>query len=233
LNGLCAPSSIDLKGVTEKYPVPIFFDKKNNAYFNFLNNYLCRKSYWGTHAEEDNRPILQQLTGNFTIPWSGKAPSMRRLLSSEFDSWCNTNRLKPKHKKILIIPDMDGIHDEDCLQWNHHNIRELSALVSSKGFRVVVASQNSGLYYGTKISTMGYDYRMIISAIRKSWMVLSSSVDWLLIAMMMSDCYLASTFTTKRLGLIENAEIIQAKNVIFTDRKWLSPMDVYAICEGS
>jgi hypothetical protein len=232
LNGLCENSNINIKVILDKYPVPIFLDKYNNVYFNLLNNYIIRKSYWGMYEEVTKKPILKQLMDNFTIPWDGQLPIMRKLTTDKFRSWCNINHIRDNSKIILIIINNDTIHDIDCLKWNIHNIKELSAFVSNIGFKVVIASKEHGLYYGSKLITIDYDYSMIFQLIKKSLMVLSTSIDWLLISMLISKCYIGSIMMNDQLSLFNNADVINAKNVIFTDKEWLSPMDVYAICGG-
>lgn len=230
MQGLVKPSLITFPPETLKeYPVPLFFDADNNAYFNVLNNYLVRTSYWGQYPELRTAPILKQISENSMIPWNMNIPQMRHLGTEFYDELCTVGRLRNRSKVILIILDTT---DSDVLGWNTHNIREFSQLIASKGFKVIVFCQNTIAFQGSKILAFEYDIRKILQMINVSWMVLSNSIQWLLISMILSDVKIVSRQVDGPFDLFENADFIGAQNDIFTDRKFFSPVDVFTICEG-
>ena len=62
-------------------------------------------------------------------------------------------------------------------------------------------------------------------------MILSDSIDDLLVGMMISNAIIGASHQDGE--LYRDAEFIGAENVIFTDSGKLSPVDVHAMCEGS
>lgn len=230
LQGLCKPCNIKLtKDGVERYPTPIFFDQKDNAYFNVLNNYLIKTSYWGLHLKKVNDPILKQIFANVMVPWNGYIPKMRNLGSEYFDELVRTGVLKDRSRIITLILN-ENI--EDMLRWNIHHIKEFSQLVSNKGFRFVVFSKYSNLFHGTKIIACDFDIRKILQILSRSWLAMSNDINFSLISMMASDCKIIGTSLDGPMNLVKNAEFLEVQNDIFSYRDWISPIDAYTICEG-
>ncbi len=228
--GLCKVSNINLTSdILKSYPVPLFFDQSNNAYVNVLNNYLLRTSYWGKYPEQVKIPVVEQIFRNSMIPWQSYIPIMRKVGSEFYDELEKVNRLTYRSKIVVII---HSNCDKDVLGWNVHNIKEFAQLVGSKGLRVVLFTHNPSIFHGTKIIVHQYDIRKILQVVQKSWMILSTDVDWLLISLMTSNARLISRHMDGPYDLFKNAEILKVHNDIFTDQKWVSPVDAFTICEG-
>ena len=234
MQNLCKPSTIDLTPqVLRKYPTPIFFDRHDNVYFNLLNNYLIRKSYWNQYPENINDAALKQIFKNVMVDWKDYIPKMRLLGDDFFQKTCQTGRLTQRSRFILIILD-DEVRGMDMLGWNIHNLKELSQLVRGKGLKVIVFTNNVRKFYGTNILAFEYNIKNILQFINKSWMVLSNNIDWILISLMTSRARLVSRQHIKEsFDLFKNAEFLGVENEIFVDNEDLSPMDVYNICSGS
>ncbi len=227
--GLCKISPINLTPKTLKeYPVPLFLDNEGKAYFNMLNNYLLRTSYWGQYPEEVSSPVTEQIARNVMVPWRNYIPKLRNLGTEFIDELKNTGRIRSTTKIISIII---GNSRSDILGWTLQNIKEFSQLASHKGWRVVVFSHKPNLFYGSNILAVEYNYSNIMQAIRKSWVVLSNDINWLLITLMISEAMLFSRPVNNQYNLFKNAEFLDMHNDIFTDRN-LSPIDVFRICEG-
>lgn len=228
---ICQLSSIDLTSeMLENYPTPIFFDQDNRAYLNLLNNYLERKSYWGKYPEPVDSPVVEQIFQNVMVPWhSNYAPKFRKLGKEFYEEFYRTRRLRPRSKFVLFVLDETN---HDVLNWNLHNIKEFTQLASHKGLKVVVFTRNTQMFYGTKMFVYEYDIRKILQMIKYSWMVFSTTVHWLLIAMMVSDAKVMGTPMDGPFDLFKNAEFLKVQNDIFLDRKWMSPIDAFTICEG-
>ena len=228
--GLCKPSYIDLtKEILQDYPVPVFFDLENNAYFNCLNNYLVQKSYWGLYPEPVNTPVLEQIFSNAMIPWEGYVPKIRKPGSELYNDLCIQGRVKEKSRIITIILNDE---DQDLLEWSTQNIKEFYQLALTKGFKVIVFTKNVNAFYGTKIIPQDYNIRDILQILSRSWVVMSSSVSWLLISLMVSDAKIISKHIDGPFDLFKNSEVIKVQNDIFTDTDWVSPVQAFTICKG-
>jgi len=228
--GLCKHSAINLTPeVLKQYPVPLFLDNSGNAYFNILNNYLQRISYWGKYPEEVGSPIAEQITKNIMIPWlRSYVPRLRNLGTEFIDELQKTGRIRSTTKIISIILN-DTKHD--LLQWTLQNLKEFSQLASHKGWKVIIFTNRTSLFHGSNILAVEHNPRHILQTIKKSWVVMSNDINWLLVSLMTSDARLISKPMDNQYSLFKNAEFLGAVTDIFTDRN-LSPIDVFEICEG-
>ena len=230
MQGACVFCDINLTPEKLKsYPTPIFFDQENNAYFNVLNNYLTRTAYWGKHSEPVNDSAADQIFRNVMIPWQDSLPKLRNLGTEFYDELCQTAQLNARSKIVLIILNPS---EEDVLQWNLQNLKEFAQLVSHKGMRVIVFTHDVGKFYGTRILAHEYNMRKILQVMKTSWMVMSSDIQWLLIALMISEARVIARHIDGPFDLFKNAETLRVQNDIFTDRDWVSPIDAFTICEG-
>lgn len=228
--GLCKVSNINItKSKLSEYPVPIFFDKNSNVYFNILNNYLVRKSYWGKYPDEIKLPVFQQIANNITIPWDNYIPILRNIDNVFFNKLIKSGRIKKKTKVVSIILNDNS---NDIMGWNIHNIREFVQLMSIKRIKVIIFTKETYKYHGLNCLVFNYSLNNIIQAIIKSWMVLSNDIDWLLISLIISDAHLISKHIDGPFNLFANAEFIDSSNDIFTDREGFLPIDIFNICEG-
>lgn len=227
--GLCKLSNINLtKDHLHNYPVPLFFDNDNNAYINILNNYLIRKAYWNKYPEVVDRPIFQQMSDNILLPWNNNIPNLRNLGSNFFDDLYNIGRIKKTSKIISIILNDTN---NNVLGWSVQNVKGFSQLASHKGWKVIVFSKNINMFHGSNILAFEYSINNILQIIRKSWVVLSNDINWLLVSLLISDAKIISNNVYNQYNLFKNAEFIGAQNDIFTDRNVL-PVDAFGICEG-
>jgi len=101
--GICKPSPINLtQKILKKYPVPLFLDNEDNAYFNILHNYKIKTTYHGKYPYTVKLPVLEQLSRNILIPWNGYLPKLRNL-GNDFTDNLYKNRIKSTSKVITII----------------------------------------------------------------------------------------------------------------------------------
>lgn len=229
LQGLCKMSTINLtKDILKQYPVPLFLDCNGHAYLNILNNYMQRTSYWGKFPEVVTAPVVEQISRNIMVPWSSYVPKLRNLGTEFIDELQKTGRIRQSAKIISIILNKT---DNDLLRWSLQNFKEFSQLASHKGWRVVVFTNNTKIFYGSNILAIEYNPRHILQVIKRSWVVMSNDINWSLIALMISDAKLISKPIDNQYSLFKNAEFLGANNDIFTDRN-LYPIDVFGICEG-
>ena len=213
----------------KSYPTPIFFDQEDNAYFNLLNNYLIRTSYWGKYPESVTDPAMQQIFRNVMVSWRGYLPQLRDLGTDFYDELCRTGQLSERSRIVLIV--LNNAQD-DTLQWNLQGIKEFSQLATHRGLKVVVFTHNTRVFYGTKILALEYDIRKILQVLKQSWVVMSTDINWLLVALMASEAKVITKYIEGPFDLFKNAEFLGVYNDIFTDRHWVSPVDAFTICEG-
>lgn len=228
--GLCSISDVNITNDDIKnYPTPVFFDKNDNVYFNILNDYKIKKSYWGQCHKEVNLPIIEQIYRNICIPWDGFFPILRNIKSDIYDNLYKTGKIKKRTKIISII--LNDVED-DILDWNIYNTREFAQLASNNGFKVVLFSKDANRFYGSNLFSYKYNYQEVIQFINKSWMVISNDIDWLIISMMISNAKIISKKMFNQYDLLKNADLIGVDNDIFTFNEWYSPIDVFNICKG-
>lgn len=227
---LCKPSFVEITTkILKDYPTPIFFDKDNNAYFNLLNNYIIRTSYWGKYPEPVESPVMEQIFRNVMVPWKDNIPKLRNLGTEFYDELCNIGRINNRSKIILIVLDKTK---EDLLGWNLHNIKEFAQLVTNKGLKVVVFAHDIYRFYGSKILVYEYNLRHIFQVLNSSWLLLSNDINWLLVGLMQSNTHIISRYMEGPFDLIKNAEVINATNDIFISMDKVSPIDAFTIIEG-
>jgi hypothetical protein len=227
--GLCKPSIINLQpNLLKHYPVPLFLDNNKNVYFNILNNYLTKTSYWGLYPEAVMSPVIEQIANNIMIPWRDYIPQLRNLGTDFIDDLKTTGRIRQSTKIIAIILNNAT---QDILGWTVQNIREFSQLASRKGWRVIIFTHNTRVFYGSNILAIEYNLKNILQIIKKSWVVISNDVEWLLIALMISGAAIISKPLEGPYNLFQNAEFLGVNNDIFTDMH-MSTLDAFRICEG-
>ncbi|MFW9876816.1 MAG: hypothetical protein ACFFG0_27295, partial [Candidatus Thorarchaeota archaeon] len=230
MQGICKLSPINLtKEVLKDYPTPLFFDKNNNVYFNVLNNYGTKFSYWGKYPEENTSPATEQIFCNAMVPWRNYIPNLRKLDLGFYKEIQQSGRISSKSRIILIVLNTTK---NDCLNWGIQNLKEFAQLAYHKKFKVIVFTPNTGLFYGTNMLVYDYDIRKIIQIMGKSWAVLSNDINWLLIGLVLTNSHIIGKYMENMYDLYKNAEFLRAENDIFTDRNWISPIDAISICEG-
>ena len=233
--GIAKISEFDLGAdVVSKYPVPIFMDKENHAYFNVLNNYIHTKSYKSDKSYENEHICLKQIYQNCLIEWDHDVPIIRNPDTSKYEDWKEKNGFYDTKKYIVLFAEpWKSMHDVDCLGWNDRQVRELAEMVRHLGISVVsCANKRIDPYYRAgQVIRAPLDIDIITNLLINSTGVLSRDIDPLIVSMMLSD----STFIMSRdVGgihdLYNNADFIQASNMIFTEKD-LSPKDVYSFLE--
>lgn len=227
--GLCKLSIVNLHpNILKKYPTPLFLDNGGNAYFNILNNYIERISYWGQYPEVLNTPVLEQIAKNIMIPWNNcYIPKLRGLGNDFLDELQKIGRIKQSSKIIsIILSDVK----QDLLNWTSQNIKEFSQLAYHKGWKVIVFTNKKSIFYGSNILAFDYNQLNILQCIKKSWVVISNDINWQLIALAISDCNIISRPIDNAYSLLKNAEFLESNNGIFIERN-LSPIDAFGICE--
>lgn len=232
-NNLAKPTANVLgQKFVERYPVPLFFDKLNNAYFNCLNNYINVKTFNLKYFEQSRDPVLKQIFSNALIPWDiDYIPKLRtfKYNSEEFNIWSKSNRFYINRPFVLIIPDKSySIHDVSCMDWSIHEIKAFAAILQNYGIAVVIPTLNKAAYYDSPfICTAPPTLEFILPLMENSSLIISKEIDFLLLGLLISKAKLAMLDLKKNVefNLNFNKIYIGRDNDIYV-KKQLKPIEL-------
>lgn len=223
------------ENISHKYPVPLFLDKKNKAYFNVLNNYLTKYSYYGSHPQKNHKPIFEQIFSNSMLPWDNKYYPKISWNFQKLKAWAKTARFYFNKKFIVIIYDESCFSDHkiNCLDWNQRNLREFASMMRRFDIEIVLCTNNRASFYDSPYYQAPQELDIVLPLISQASIVLSSNIDFLLISLIISEAAVVAPIllSQKEFDLFENAEFIGAENVIFTTDT-MTPHETYVMCEG-
>jgi hypothetical protein len=209
----------------ENYPVPLFLDKELKPYVNLKFNIPIAKRYDGKKSIQSKYIIAKQILRNSLL---------------DYDEYKLNKRIR-REKVVTIIMESENTNPRypKTLNWVPQHVKELSAMLSPIGFKVILVTRDARPYYGTKISVIKPDsYQEIIKAIQKSFLVLSSELDWILSTLILANDAERSpaVFAQQCKGIYDinkHAEFFRYGGVISTDCNWISPFEVFHFCEGA
>jgi len=235
----CSGSNyVSFPDVGAKYPTPIFMDKAKTIYFNCLNNYITTKTYKLKNNKPNNKPLLQQIFINSLLPWNKKyIPKLNNFDYTNYKKWCKSINFFDNKKFILIIDKtIYSQHNIDYLNWDNKNILNLAGLMNRFGIEILYCSDKK--IYNNQLIHMipENDLSILIPLIEKCWIILSRDIDYLLIAMMISQANIISNKLNaknqKSYDIYNNAEFLEAENMIYSYKGNLDPHEVYSLVEG-
>jgi len=222
--------------VGDKYPTPIFMDKERNIYFNALNNYTKTNTY-KLQSKKNNKPLLQQLFTNSLLPWDKKyIPKLNKFNYDKYNKWCKSISFFDNKKFILIIDKtIYSQHSINCLNLDNKKIINLAGLMRRFGIEILYCSSKK--IYNNQLIHMvpENDLDILIPLIEKSWMILSSDIDYLLLAMMISKAIIINNRVSKKIdpyNLYRNAEFLQSESMIYSYKENLDPSELYTLIES-
>ena len=232
-------TSILTKHMLIDYPVPLFFDKQNFAYFNLLNNYVIRPNIFLQFPKHRIEILLKQIFENFLIkPWSRDyIPKLRNFTYSDtFNKWINLNRIYLNKPYVLIIPDNTNfsIHKKtECLNWSDYEIKAFAAILRQEDVPLIVCTDRA-IGYGNNIYTAPIDLNFILPLIINSSAILSKDLDFLILSLFLSKAKLFfKCFETRpnEFDMFKHAKFIGARNEIHslvnTTPKYISDIYLY------
>jgi hypothetical protein len=230
INGLAKPFDGDLtQHDLDRFPTPIFFDKENRAYFNCLNNYLDVKTYYLTYGYRDCRPLIQQLVEKSTILWDERYLPQFRFFDfpKELDRYLKMHNIHINDPYVLMFPDSGLLskHDVSCLDWDIHKIRAMAAILSQRSIPLIILTNNSQKYAYSQAKVLPFKLDFATYFIKKASVILSETIDFLLVANAFSDAKLVSVQHKKEFDIQKNNRFLNDRNVIYV-RESLSPTEV-------
>jgi len=229
INGLARPFNQISQSDLDRFPVPIFFDKNNRAYFNYLNNYLEIKPYDLKAGYQDRRPIIKQIVEKSTLKWDKRNfPQLRHLKRPPgLDHYLKMYRIHVNGPFILLFPDGDiySHHDIDCLKWDIHKVRAVAAILQQSNIPLVLLTNDVNRYAYSQAKVLPLKLEFAIYLMTKAKAILSKNIDFLLMAGGISDAQLISVEYKRRYSLSENMRFIDRTNDIYLKEE-LRPIEV-------
>jgi hypothetical protein len=215
-----------------EYTTPLFFDNNNNAYVNFLNNYICVHTYYGKYGYQSGAAVTKQLFDNSLFNWDlNYIPKFRLLQSSpEFDQWCKREKLYINKPYMLIFPDRTGWsdHTNTCLNWNPTQIKALAAMLKQIGVSLVICTTYPGHYYGSKLHLLPVQLEYIFNLLPTAKAIMATEIDLLLVASMISSGKILTIKQKKEFDLIKNMKFLSKEiNASFFTNEELQPAKVF------
>jgi len=237
INGLAKLYNGDVdQSVLDRYPVPLFFDKENNAYFNCLNNYIDVKTYYTTHGYFDSRAAVKQIIEKSLFDWDIRyMPKLRNLYRdhSKLRSKLDVSKISEERPFVLLLPDTDwSVHNEDCLGWTPTQIKSFGALLSQENIPLIVLTKNPSKYFYSFVTVLPMEMELLLYLIMKAKYILSSTIDFLLVGGAISDATIISRPVSGEFKLSKNIRYLEGKNVIYTIEE-IFPTKVYSYISGN
>ncbi|HLG27609.1 MAG TPA: hypothetical protein VI423_07475 [Paenisporosarcina sp.] len=236
VNGLAQICESDVSKETfANYPVPLFMDRDNHAFFNCLNNYLQVKTWYGANGYKDKRPLFQQILRNTMIPWEMHyLPQLRNpKCSDELSQWAQLNHFHFNQPYVCVFPDR-GLSDHQktsALGWNESQLKAFAAMLRRVGISMIVFTSQSQKYYGVPINCLPVRIDFILNLLPAAAAVLSEEVDLLLVAAVISSAKLISKPLKNEFNLNNNVRFLRHETVIYTD-KTLTPLTAFNAVRG-
>lgn len=230
-NGLADQKEYISKQLIDKYPIPLFFDKENNTYFNSLYNYINEYSYDGSFLYRSYAPLAKQIFGNFCLNWDiNYSPQLRNLIDpKEISQWRDTRKFNIDKPYVLIFPDKTdlSIHTYSMLDWTIPQIKSFVSMVCGLGYNSVIVTKNVGKYTGMNALVIPPKIDQIFCLIEKCSVILSDEIDFLLISLLWSkNSFIIGRQNKKEYSLKSNQKFLRTDKKIF-EAKVLTPIDVF------
>lgn len=216
------------------YPVPLFCDKNNNVYINYLNNYLTIKGFAGYGEKPNKASVIEQLFSNSLLPWyENYRPMLREEGNAQFNNWCHQNRFHLNKPYILLLPDKTifSSHNIDCMRWSNMEIRSFISMTRNLGLSVLIATNDKiDQFYGLPIINVPLDLNIIIKLIQSANFLLSRDIDFILMALSLSQSCIISNKIDGAFDIHKNSDYLNSANIIYTSNN-LTPLEAYHICK--
>lgn len=230
INGLAKKSDLEIEPeVFSKFPVPIFFDKKDNLFVNCLNNYRKVFSYVGEFRYNDKRAATQQIFQNMMIDWSPLYfPKLQQDCPESLLKLAKLRRVDLERPYILLIPDHTGWSDHEvcCLNWSINEIRSFAAMVRGSDYSLVILSPHPEKYHGIKAFIPPFQLNYLLYLLGHTKVLLAREIDFMLSVLVMGNAKIISLETTDEFKIEKNKKFLKADNDVTVLRD-LSPLGAF------
>lgn len=229
MNGLAKPFDDLSQSDLDRFPTPIFLDKNNRTYFNYLNNYLDVQPYYFGSGYRDHRPLIKQIIEKSTVKWDVRhMPNLRHLkMPANLEDYLKMCRLHINGPFVLLFPDGDvySKHDIDCLNWDIHKVRSVAAILQQYNIPLVLMTNNINhfSYSQAKVLPLRLDFALYLMT--KANAILSKNIDFLMVAGAISGAKLIAIEQQHEYSISKNMRFLDCNNDIYL-REELSPVEV-------
>lgn len=229
INGLAKYYELNQE-LTNKFPTPLFFDKKDKAYLNCLKNIYVKISLNNRFEEPDRRIIFKQIFEKSLVPWNIRyLPKLRNNeMPIELQKWAKISNFYFNKPYVIIFPDIIdiSIHNNKCLNWNGTQVKALAAMLKQKGISTLIVSNAPTKYLDYSLFTIPFNIKFMCYLLSKAHACLAEQIDFLLITNLISEAKIFALPQKKEFHLEKNNKFIDNKSWIYT-QEGLSPIDVY------
>jgi hypothetical protein len=212
-----------------RFPTPVFLDASKFTIFNSLFNYIQVYNIYGELKYQDGKAIFDQIFKNSLLPWDSKyLPKIRANLSLTCENILRSHNLSLSDDYVLIFPEASALssHKQSCLNWNVSQVKALASMLKQQQLKTIVLSNNPRKYLDANVISLDFNLELIINLLYSCKLILSESIDFLLIGLLVSSAKLASKPTFKELKLEKNKKWLNHNNEIY-NKENLTPIDVY------
>ena len=180
-NGLAKMSKNILgEKVVYQYPLPVFFDKDDKAYFNCLYN------YFPINTRQKMTPAHKIFTRNIFGFDKKYLPKMRDVCYPEsLAKSLMLQKIDPNKFLVVLFPDkaQGSLHDVDCLGWGVKSIKSFYSMLKQSGIQLVIATNTASKYY--EFPCVSLNIENAIYLLSSANVILSRTVDYLHVGYMM------------------------------------------------
>lgn len=235
-NGLAKPMVGVFKSDLERFTTPIFFDKNNRVYFNYLNNYINVKTYYLTGGYTNNKSAVQQIINNCTIPNVNIiVPKIRYNEDiGNFDDLFKSHRIDLSRPYILFIPDKTSLsnHDQSFIDWNEYQNKSFITLAVRLGLQVIVLTEGPQKYWGMNAKIIPMSVEIFMTLAPKAKFIISKDVDYSIIACSFGKPKIIANYIKGCLNIVKNNNVIGQESVIYTEKEY-SPVSAINVIKES
>ena len=227
MNGLATFHQEDFSQIYENYPVPLFLDKNDGAYFNCLNNYINVKKYYLEKGYHDTRAAIKQIVEKGLFPWDNKfIPKLRNNDEKIIVNKVKLSKIFIEKPFVLIMPDIGhSMHNIDCLGWSPMEVKSLGAMLRNSGISLVVLSNNLQ-YYSPATIVLNFELETYLYLVRFAKAIISRELDYLFVAATLSDIKVISRLMPEEFKIKKNLKFLHRINDIYMDKE-LTPLIVW------
>jgi hypothetical protein len=224
--GKVIESRVDQKTL-DKFPTPIFFDRLNRTYFNYLNNYRIVKSWKDNHSYHDKRPIAQQISEKSTVDWFPRFfPQIRNFEpTEEIKRDILQSKFNVNIPFVLILPDKTNLshHSISCFNWNIQQIRAFTPMLNSVGIKILILTPFPHKYNYSNCTVFKFTLEHFLYFSKYAKLLLSKDIDYLL----MFKSKILGPKINDEFSIVNNANFLDKSDLVTIYKDDLEPLTVF------
>lgn len=227
LNALAKISNINFnKELLINYPTPLFVDKKDHVYYNFITNYIKNPFT----LKKIPFPIIQQLLNNCIIDKPLEyLPELR--LTDFLDSYhtaCLLAKINENKPFLLIFDDMKlSMHNKKTLNWSVQQVFSFASMLNSIGVDCVMLTDKVTRYHNSAVKALPFRFDYAWHLLTKARYLMSYCIDPLLIGILLSSkCRIISNVLDKEFNILNNFNYLHNGEKILAKER-VEPLEAF------